>query len=167
MNKVLIMNKNKLSILMLLIFCLFALTISNVSASEPTTININSTNGTLNDSISSIGDGSEGIIKLANGTYKGVKNVNITFNNKNITIIGNSRDKTIIDGEGANWNTNWFINAGSNARLSLINVTLKGFTSSGALNDSAAIKNQGNGLYISGVTIKESYPQKEIGRAHV
>ncbi|WP_042701493.1 right-handed parallel beta-helix repeat-containing protein [Methanobrevibacter arboriphilus] len=160
MNKVLITNKNKLSILMLLIFCLFALTISTVSASEPTTININSTNGTLNDSINSIDDGSEGIIKLADGTYKGVKNVNITFNNKNITIVGNSRDKTIIDGEGANWNTNWFINAGSNARLSLINVTLKGFTSSGALNDSAAIKNQGDNLYISGVTIKESYPQK-------
>lgn len=116
---------------MLLIFCLSTLTISTVSASEPTTININPTNGTLSDSVNTIGDGSEGIIKLADGTYKGVKNVNITFDNKNITIIGNSRDKTIIDGEGANWNTNCFINAGSNARLSLINLTLKGLQALG------------------------------------
>ncbi len=154
------MNKNKLNILMLIIFSLSVLTISAVSASEPTTININSTNGNLNESIDSVNDDSEGIIKLADGTYKGTKNVNLTFNNKNITIIGNSRDKTIIDGEGTNWKANWLFNVGSNARLSLINITLKGFTSSGALNDSAAIRNEGDNLFISGVTIKESSPQK-------
>ncbi|WP_157082431.1 right-handed parallel beta-helix repeat-containing protein [Methanobrevibacter cuticularis] len=137
---------------------MFALTISSASA-EPVIININST-GTLNHSIDSIGDGSEGIIKLADGTYKGLGNVNLSFNNKNITIIGNSKDKAIIDGEYSTGKLNWLFNVGSGGSLALINVTIKGFTSSGATSSDAAIKNQGDNFYISGLTVKESYPQK-------
>lgn len=153
------MNKSKLSILILLIFCLFALTISNVSA-EATNININSTNGTLKESIDSVGNGDEGIIKLADGTYKGANNVNITYDNKNITIIGNSKEKTIIDGEYSSGKLNWLFNVGSGGSLQLINLTIKGFTSSGLTSNDAAIKNQGNNFYVSGLIIKESYPQK-------
>ncbi|KZX15233.1 right-handed parallel beta-helix repeat-containing protein [Methanobrevibacter curvatus] len=150
-------NKIKISMIVLIVCCLLIFTTNTINASE---ISINSTNGTLKDSINNITAGDEGIIKLAAGTYKGENNVNLTINNKKIIIIGNSRDKTIIDGEGANWNSNWLFNVSSTGSLSLINITLKGFTSSGALTDSAAIRNEGDNLYISGVTIKESYPQK-------
>jgi parallel beta helix pectate lyase-like protein len=152
-------NISKGSILILLLFCLFSLAITSVSA-DPTTININSTDGNLNDSIDSIGIGSEGIIKLANGTYKGANNVNLSYDNKNITIMGESKDKTIIDGEYSSGNLNWLFNVGPGGSLKLINLTLKGFTSSGATADDSAIKNQGDNFYISGLTIKESYPQK-------
>ena len=152
-------NEIKFSIVILIACCLLILATNTVNAAE---ISINSTNGNLKDSIDSISAGSEGTIKLADGTYKGAKNVNLTVDNKKIAIVGNSRDKTIIDGELANANANWLFNVSSTGSLSIINVTIRGFTSSGALNDSAVIRNEGDNLHISGVTIKESYPQKGV-----
>lgn len=43
-----------------------------------------------------------GTIKIANGAYTGAKNTHITIN-RNMNIIGQSRDGTVINGNGKNW----------------------------------------------------------------
>lgn len=149
------MNVNKL-ILALITCCFFILATGSVSGAE---ISINPGNGTIQDSIDSIADGTKGTIHLSNGNYSATKNVNVTYNNKNITIIGESKGNTILNGE----NVNWLLNVGENGRLTLINLTLINFLSSGNTSADAIIKNQGDNLRISNVLIKNSKPQVPIG----
>jgi hypothetical protein len=127
---------------------------SSVNATDE--IYINPDNGTIKDSIDSIND--SGTIHLADGNYnanKNMNNVNVSYNNKNITIIGQSRENTILDGE----NSNWLFNVSENGSLKLINLTLINFLGSGNTSDDAIIKNLGDDLYISNVIIKDSHPQ--------
>jgi hypothetical protein len=43
-----------------------------------------------------------GTVNIANGMYTGTKNTHITLD-KNVNIIGQSKDNTVINGNGKNW----------------------------------------------------------------
>lgn len=65
-----------------------------VSAAD---IYISPTNGTISNAVTSASAGDT--LHLADGTYTGANNRNITIN-KNLTITGQSRTDTVIDAEG-------------------------------------------------------------------
>jgi len=123
----------KLSIHALFIVAIILLaTISLQAGFAITTPNVNNTttggiNGTLNDPTTAPGD----TIILDDGTYKGTNNTGITIN-KNITIQGKTKDKVIIDAEGAR---RIFL-IGNNLNVTLINIT---FINAYTVNNGGAI----------------------------
>lgn len=109
--------------------------ISSVSAMDIT----NSTDGGIKQGIT---DSNDGILYLSDGIYSGENNTNITLD-KNMTIIGNSKENTIIDGQGVNKFFN--IPTGTGYSLTLINLTLKnGFS----VSNNGTISNNGGTISI-------------------
>ncbi len=84
----------------------------------------------------------EGTVRIANGTYTGTGNVNLTIN-KNMTIIGESRDSTIIDGQ----NTNQIFIISNGYNVTLTNLTLRYGLASNS--NGGAIQNNGSSLTIN------------------
>ncbi|MDR0912086.1 MAG: right-handed parallel beta-helix repeat-containing protein [Methanobrevibacter sp.] len=130
----------------------FILFMGSVSAVDT---HINANNGTIQDGIDKSVDNDNNIY-IADGVYKGLGNVNLTITGKNITIQGQSKAKTIIDGEGVNW----LFNVSDSNYFRLKDITLFNFTTSGNTTESFGIKNTGDNFLISNVLINESHPQK-------
>ncbi|ADZ09717.1 polymorphic outer membrane protein [Methanobacterium lacus] len=78
----------------------------------------------------------KGTLCIANGTYSGIGNTKITIN-KNVTVIGRSQTKTIINGQKINWI--FFINPGCNVYIKNLKITNGNITTTGG-----AIYNKGN-----------------------
>ncbi|MDI6723994.1 MAG: hypothetical protein QMD61_05055 [Methanobacterium sp.] len=83
-----------------------------------------------------------GTVHVANGTYTGTGNVNLTIN-KNVTINGESRDSAIIDRQ--NLNRIFIISSGYN--ITLTNLTLRNGLASNS--NGGAIQNNGGTLTIN------------------
>src|SRR5690606_22712959 len=75
------------------------------------------------------------IVKIADGTYTGTDNTQLTIT-KSMTITGQSQAGTIINGTG----TNWLFQINSGVNVTLINLTL----TNGTNNMGGAIYNKGN-----------------------
>ena len=96
---------------------LFLFTLSIVNAAGTVNIN-NTTDGGIAKGI--IDTETNGILNLDEGIYKGINNTNLTID-RNLTIIGKSRENTIIDGEGSNW----VFNINGNYSVTFTNLTIK------------------------------------------
>lgn len=136
-------NKIKIIFLLLSIF-VFLISVSGVSADS--TVYVNSTVGsddnpgtsdlpylTINKGISSVAE--NGTVNLADGIYSGEGNTNLTIS-KNMNIVGQSQQNTIINGTG----TNWIFNVSSGVNLTIANLTLTNATAG----TGGAIYNNGN-----------------------
>lgn len=96
-----------------------------------------------------------GTIRIANGQYSGENNTNLTIN-KNMTIIGENQDKTIINGT----NTNWIFQIQRDITVTIENLTLSNgyklisryYTEA----DGGAILNLGN-LTVTNCTFTNNY----------
>ena len=75
-----------------------------------------------------------GTVKIADGTYKGKGNTNLTIS-KNMKIIGQHQKKTIINGEG----TNWIFKVSKGVNVTILNLTL----TNGTAKNGGAIYNEG------------------------
>ncbi|WP_225369708.1 hypothetical protein [Methanobrevibacter arboriphilus] len=130
------LKKNTFTMLLLITIVIFSVTmISSVSATDIT----NSTDGGIKQGII---DSDDGILHLSDGIYSGENNTNITLD-KNMTIIGHSKENTIIDGQGVNKFFN--IPTGTGYSLTLINLTLiNGFSAS----NNGTISNNGGTINI-------------------
>jgi len=120
--------KKEYKFLSLLFLFIVFLTLSSVSAAN---IYVNCTGGndsangtcwqsakhTIQGGLSTATDGDS--LNLANGIYAGINNTNITIN-KNLTIIGQNTNGTIINGE----HVNWIFNIANNVDVTLKNLTL-------------------------------------------
>ena len=126
------------------------ISISNVSAVSTVYVNTtgnDSNNGAIDSPYLTIARGVEsvdenGTVNIADGTYSGTGNTNITLN-KNMNITGQSQTGTIINGTG----TNWIFNIISGANVTIQNITLtngKAPDSDITLNYGGAIYNRGN-----------------------
>ena len=133
----------KMLVLMVLIGLCAVLTASSVSATS--TVYVNATGGndsnigtidhpyqTINKGIDSVDE--NGTVTIADGTYTGTGNTNITIN-KNVTITGQSQNGTIINGT----DTNWIFTITSGVNVTIRNLT---FTN-GIAYDGGAILNHG------------------------
>ena len=122
---------NKLTEIPLMFFLLsFAILISLSCVSAASTVYVNATGSdsnlgtidspfqTINKGMSSVDD--NGTVKIANGNYTGVGNVNLTIS-KNMTIAGQSQKGTIINGTGTNWV--FHISSGFNVTLQNLTIT--------------------------------------------
>lgn len=93
------------------------------------------------------------IINILEGNYTGLGNTNITtFSSLNITIVGEGKDKTVIDGE----NKNWFMKilAGKDGSISLYNMTLVNMSTNYVQNraiGTSAITTENAELLVDGV----------------
>ncbi len=96
---------------------MFLFTLSIVNAAGTVNIN-NTTDGGIAKGI--IDTETNGILNLDEGIYKGINNTNLTID-RNLTIIGKSRENTIIDGEGSNW----VFNINGNYSVTFTNLTIK------------------------------------------
>ena len=130
----------------------------NGSSGNDSWSGLNSTwiNGTLNGPKATIKSAtntvtSGGTINIANGIYTGVNNTNITIN-KNMNILGQSEEGTIINGT----NSNSIFNIPSGITVSIINITL----SNGNSANGGAIYNDGiltiNNTILMGNTATQS-----------
>jgi uncharacterized repeat protein (TIGR01451 family) len=129
-------------ILISLLFICFAVILCTSTVSAANEVYVNTTGndsgtGTANDPYLTIQTGvnnldPDGIIHIANGQYSGVNNTNITLN-KNMAIIGESQEGTIIDGTGPNWIFN--IIGGVNVTLQNLTLTNATATTFGAINN--------------------------------
>lgn len=139
-----------LVIMVLLGFFIVLTSVSSVSAS---TVYVNTTgddtngNGSAENPYQTIGKGissveENGTLQIAKGNYSGTGNTNLTIN-RNMTIIGQNQNKTIINGTGTNWI--FYIDSGVN--VTLINLTLTSTTTG----NGGAIYNKGN-LTVSNCT---------------
>ncbi len=90
---------------------------------------------TIGKGISSVDE--NGTINIADGTYSGEGNTNISIN-RNMTITGQSQNKTIINGSG----NNWIFNISSGVTVTILNLTMTNATITG--NGGGAISNRGN-----------------------
>jgi len=128
--------------LLLITLALF-ISLSTVSANEiyvNTTGNDTSGTGTSDNPYLTIQTGidnldPDGTIRIANGQYSGVNNTNITIS-KNLNIIGQSQENTIINGT----NTNWIFKILTGVNVTICNLTL---ANGDSINSGGAIQNQG------------------------
>ena len=138
---------NKLTEIPLMFFLLsFAVLISLSCVSAASTVYVNASGSdsnlgtidspfqTINKGMSSVDD--NGTVKIANGNYTGVGNVNLTIS-KNMTILGQSQKGTIINGTGTNWV--FHISSGFNVTIQNLTITKATTTDYGS-----AIANNGN-----------------------
>jgi len=116
-------NLTKKIIIPTIILTLFLISISAASAAE---VHINSTNNTIANVIENETPGSDNTIYLDAGTYKHshLNGTNGIVINKNLTIIGKGKDKTIIDAQ----KMGKIFNVVGNS-LTLINLTVTNGTS--------------------------------------
>ena len=143
-------NKNNLILFIFVLIGLviiFSYGIDNVSATSGDTIYVsaygndswNGQNATyqsglsgpklsINNAIGTVNKG--GTVKIENGFYKGANNTNININ-KNISIIGQNKDGTKINGTDDNWI--FTINNGVNAIITNLTLTNGKTTSGGAI----------------------------------
>jgi uncharacterized repeat protein (TIGR01451 family) len=128
---------------LLLITLALLISLSTVSANEiyvNTTGNDTSGTGTSDNPYLTIQTGidnldPDGTIRIANGQYSGVNNTNITIS-KNLNIIGQSQENTIINGT----NTNWIFKILTGVNVTICNLTL---ANGDSINSGGAIQNQG------------------------
>ena len=142
----------KILIITLLLSLFILLTsISGVHASSTVYVNAtggnDSNDGSINHPYKTIDQAiknvdKNGIVKIANGIYKGKGNTNLTIS-KNMKIIGQHQKKTIINGEG----TNWIFTVNRGVNVTIMNLTLTNGTSK----NGGAIYNQGT-CNVSGCT---------------
>ena len=85
----------------------------------------------------------KGTIYIANGNYAGVNNTNITIS-RNMTIVGQSQNRTIINGE----HTNWIFSIPSGVNVTIQNLTI----ANGTADLGGAIYNEGTIGGLSGCT---------------
>ena len=154
MKKILRQNKTRILTSLLLLSLTLLLGLTTVSAAPGDTIYVNGSSGndswdgqsaTYNDTTKSgpklsiknaTGTvNTNGIIHIANGQYTGDNNTKITID-KNMSIIGESQTKTIINGTG----TNWIFTINPNVNINITNLTLTNATAA----KGGAIYNQGN-----------------------
>ena len=139
-----ILNRNKIPLILLLIN-LFAILITISCVSADSTVYVNATVGsdlnpgtsdlpylTIGKGISSVDE--NGTVQIADGIYSDDGNTNLTIS-KNMTIIGQSQDKTIINGTG----TNWIFNVSNDVNFTIQNLTII----NGTAYNGGAIDNQG------------------------
>ena len=140
-------------VLMVFIGLCVVLTASSVSAAS--TVYVNATGGsdsnigtidqpyqTIAQGISSVDQ--NGTVTIADGTYTGTGNTNLTIN-KNVTITGQSQEGTIINGTGTNWI--FHINDG-------FTVTIKNLTiTNGKSSNGGAIYNEGTSTVVDSTFI--------------
>jgi hypothetical protein len=158
--------KNKLMIFTLLfigLMIIFSYGIGNVSAASGDNIYVNTHgndswngqnpvwNGTSGPKLS-IKNATEavnkgGTVKIANGLYNGTRNTHINID-KNVNIIGQSKDGTVIDGNGKNW----IFNIKTGVTVNVGNLTLINGRSS---NSGGAIYNKGT-LTVNNCTFKNN-----------
>ena len=133
-----------------LLFCVSTVSAANDTIYVNTTGNDTSGNGTAENPYLTIQKGIDtavgyGTIKIANGTYKGTNNTQITII-KNINIVGESQTETIINGE----NTNWIF------QIFGVNVNIQNLTITNATGDigtgSGTIRNWYGTLNVNGCT---------------
>ena len=122
-------QKNRIKIMFLLLsFFVVLVSVSGVSADS--TVYVNATVGsdanpgtsdlpylTINKGIGSVDE--NGTVNIANGVYSGDGNTNITIS-RNMNIIGQSQEKTVINGTG----TNWIFNISSGVNVIIQNMTI-------------------------------------------
>ena len=133
---------------------------STVSANEiyvNTTGNDTTGTGTVNNPYLTIQTGIDnlddnGTLRLANGQYSGENNTLITID-KNLTIIGESQNETIINGT----DTNWIFKISSGVTVTLENLTLTNGHISGTsiTGNGGAIENRGN-LIVTNCTFTQN-----------
>jgi hypothetical protein len=112
---------------LLLISLALLISLSTVSANEiyvNTTGNDTSGSGTADNPYLTIQTGinnteANGTIHIADGQYSGTNNTNITIS-KNLNIIGQSQENTIINGT----NTNWIFKILTGVNVTICNLTL-------------------------------------------
>lgn len=163
------MNKNYKQIVLVLVILSVIVTVSSVSAVDDHNINITSSD-TFEAYISpdgddNFGDGSEknpyesirhavnytsddSTIYLNEGIYTGEDNRNIILN-KTVTLIGKSKETTVIDCESSGR----LFNMSSNSKLTLINLTLKNGNST---DNGGLIYNEGGEITIKNCIIRDS-----------
>ena len=130
----------------LLLISLFTILVTISCVSADSTVYVNATVGsdsnpgtsdlpylTINKGISSVDE--NGTVQIADGVYSGDGNTNLTIS-KNMTITGQSQDKTIINGTG----TNWIFNVSDDVNFTIQNLTII----NGTAYNGGVIANQGN-----------------------
>ncbi|BDZ68722.1 beta strand repeat-containing protein [Methanobacterium ferruginis] len=141
-------TKILIPLLLLCLTLLFFISSASATSNSAATIYVNGSNGAdTNDGSSwataklTIANATEtvdpnGIVKIADGQYTGTGNTNIPLT-KNMTIIGESQNGTIINGTG----TSWVFNIQSGVTVTICNLTITdGYTTGYG----GAIYNQGN-----------------------
>ncbi|KAF5083360.1 DUF11 domain-containing protein [Methanobacterium aggregans] len=131
---------------MFILLTIFAIMVSISSVSAASTVYVNATGGndsnigtidhpyqTIAQGISSVDE--NGTVHIADGTYSGTGNTNITIN-KNMNINGQSQTGTIINGT----DTNWIFHINSGVTATITNLTL---TQGNATSYGGAIYNYG------------------------
>ena len=122
---------------------------------------INGTNGpkkTISDGTGAVT--ANGIVNIADGSYTGANNRAITIA-KNMTIKGQSKDKTIIN--GSNNNRIFIINSG--VKVSLLNLTIANGRASNS--NGGAIQNNGGTLTINNCNFKNNYATRTTTTTNV
>ena len=107
----------------------------------------------LRTAINCTSDGST--IHLDEGTYSGEDNRNITLD-KSVTLIGKSREKTIIDCESSGR----LFTMGSGSKLTLIDITIMNGNSTGS---GGLIYNEGGEIAIKNCILKDSHAEPNGG----
>ncbi|MDR0911351.1 MAG: hypothetical protein LBM96_01955, partial [Methanobrevibacter sp.] len=127
-----------LGILGIFVFVFLALLmVSSVSAASDVSIT-NTTSGGIKGAYDQL-DSTGGTIHLSDGVYSGANNTNLIFS-KNLTMIGASRENTIIDARGLNG----ILNISRGSRITIENISFI----NGAKRDGAAICNYADNLNI-------------------
>ena len=158
MKKILRPNKTRILIPLLLLSLTLLFCLTTVSAAPGDAIYVNGssgndswdglsathTDGTLIGPKLSIKNATKtvntgGRIHIANGQYTGENNTNITID-KNMSIIGESQRKTIINGTG----TNWIFHINPKVNITITNLTLTNAKLSNGIGSGGAIDNGGN-----------------------
>ena len=139
-----ILNRNKIPLVILLIN-LFVIVVTISSVSADSTVYVNATVGsdfnpgtsdlpylTIDKGVSSVDE--NGTVQITDGIYSGEGNINLTIS-KNMTIIGQSQGKVILNGTG----TNWIFNVSNDVNFTIQNLTII----NGTAYNGGAIDNQG------------------------
>ncbi|MEN6552759.1 MAG: right-handed parallel beta-helix repeat-containing protein [Methanobacterium sp.] len=167
MKKQIITRKTKLVIPVLLLCLAFFSCLSAVSAADNDTIYVNATGGDDNNNGTSweyakhsIKNATgivnpNGTIHIADGTYTGLYNTNITID-KNMTIVGQSQTKTIINGE----KINFIFTVNPGVTLTIQNLTL----TNGTAANGGAINNDGS-LTVTNCTFTDNKATNNYGGA--
>ena len=135
---------HKILIIALLLSLFIILTsVSGVHAASTVYVNVtggnDSNDGSINHPYKTIEQAMKnvdenGTVKIADGTYKGKGNTNLTIS-KNMKIIGKHQKKTIINGEGVNW----IFKVIKGVNVTIMNLTL----ANGTAGSGSTIYNQG------------------------
>ena len=122
--------------LLLIIPCSFAADLANdtylsdvnddASATEGTVIYVNDTTDSISEAVNAFNSSVNSNIYIKNGNYKINSAINI---NKDITIIGESKEGTVLYGDG----TDSIFKLSTNSKVTLVNMTFKNAKGNGAL----------------------------------